>query len=396
MKFVLLFFLTPLGFFKLLLPKLEKLSEFQLSGDLPIMVSTPDGIYPNFTYQTNKTVVIIWIVTAIIIFIWQQLKYFHLKKLVKQSMTDIVDLNILSFIDYCRHNMGIKRKVQVFYSNYLGPFTTGFFSPVIVLPTGLPFEKQKLIIKHEMVHIHRCDTLFLFLRHLVACFYWFNPLAYLFEAQVEKIVEASCDESVIRDMSQKERKAYALLIIDMAAYDVQYRRTYASSFSNSTTSLKERMDIIMTPPKTKKFSRKLSVILTSCMVLCSSFTSFAYQPSTELDMLGTFSTNPLSNINSSDTVVFQSGDFQPENQYGPILYNNQFTDINGNIYNIDSDRSSYATCEHNYIYGTLSRHTKKSDGSCITKFYDSQRCTNCGQLIVGELINTETYTKCPH
>jgi hypothetical protein len=128
-------------------------------------------------------------------------------------------------------------------------------------------------------------------------------------------------------MSQKERKAYALLIIDMAAYDVQYRRTYASSFSNSTTSLKERMDIIMTPPKTKKFSRKLSVILTSCMVLCSSFTSFAYQPSTELDMLGTFSTNPLSNINSSDTVVFQSGDFQPENQYGPILYNNQFTDI---------------------------------------------------------------------
>ena len=96
LKFVLLFFLTPLGFFKLLLPKLEKLSEFQLSGDLPIMVSTPDGIYPNFTYQTNKTVVIIWIVTAIIIFIWQQLKYFHLKKLVKQSMTDIVDLNILS------------------------------------------------------------------------------------------------------------------------------------------------------------------------------------------------------------------------------------------------------------------------------------------------------------
>ena len=166
-------------------------------------------------------------------------------------------------------------------------------------------------------------------------------MAYLFEAQVEKIVEASCDESVIRDMSQKERKAYALLIIDMAAYDVQYRRTYASSFSNSTTSLKERMDIIMTPPKTKKFSRKLSVILTSCMVLCSSFTSFAYQPSKELDMLGTFSTNTLSNINSSDTVVFQSGDFQPENQYGPILYNNQFTDINGNIYNIDSDRSSY-------------------------------------------------------
>ena len=79
------------------------------------MVSTPDGIYPNFTYQTNKTVVIIWIVTAIIIFIWQQLKYFHLKKLVKQSMTDIVDLNILSFIDYCRHNMGIKEKSRFLF-----------------------------------------------------------------------------------------------------------------------------------------------------------------------------------------------------------------------------------------------------------------------------------------
>ena len=105
---------------------------------------------------------------------------------------------------------------------------------------------------------------------------------------------------------------------------------------------------------------------------------------------------------NSNKIIIKPKSFEKMKKLAEILSEGipqvriDFYDINGNIYNIDSDRSSYATCEHNYIDGTLSRHTKKSDGSCITKFYDSQRCTNCGQLIVGELINTETYTKCPH
>lgn len=81
----------------------------------------------------------------------------------------------------------------------------------------------------------------------------------------------------------------------------------------------------------------------------------------------------------------------------PNFYNSQFTDLNGNIYKIENpDRSSYATCDHNYVDGTFSKHKKKSDGSCITSYYDAKRCSNCGQLVIESLISTETYQVCPH
>lgn len=397
LKFVLLFFLTPLGFLKLLPRQTTYWADFHLAGDIPIIVSTDQGRYPNFTYQTDHAIVFLWLIMAAAIFFWQQFKYFHLKGLIMKSMKEITVSETLEYIEQYRQMLGIKRKVRLFQSDYISPFTTGILSPVVVLPAGLTAEKQKLILKHELVHIRRYDILFLFLRHLITCFYWFNPLVYLLEAQLEKIVEISCDESVILNMEQKERKDYASLIIDMAAYDIQYQRTYATSFSSTTTCLKERMDLIMIPEKKKKHGKRLSVILASCMVLCSSFTAFAYQPSTEIDMVCNNENNPFADISSSDTICFQSGEFQPNNIFSSILYDNQFTDINGNIYNIDeSNRSSYAACDHNYIDGTMSKHSKKSDGSCITKYYDSQRCTKCGKIILGSLIDTETHSICPH
>ena len=240
---------------------------------------------------------------AIAAFVWQQLKYFRFKKLIQLSMTEITDLDIIDYVDHYRQTVRIKRKVRLYQSNCISPFTAGILSPFIVLPANLSSEKQRLILKHELTHIRRCDTLFLFLRHLVTCIYWFNPLVYLLELQLNKTVEASCDEIVTLGMNQKDRKNYASLIIDMAANDVQYRTTYASSFSNSSNGLKERMDLIMIPDKQKKHGKRLSVLLASCMVLCSSFTAFAYQSPTELDMVCNSSNNPLLNIRSSDTCL---------------------------------------------------------------------------------------------
>lgn len=397
LKLVLFFFLTPLGFLKLILHQAPTQTDFKLAGNIPIMVSTPHSTYTNSAYQINLTIVLIWIVMAIAAFVWQQLKYFRFKKLIQLSMTEITDLDIIDYVDHYRQTVRIKRKVRLYQSNCISPFTAGILSPLIVLPANLSSEKQRLILKHELTHIRRCDTLFLFLRHLVTCIYWFNPLVYLLELQLNKTVEASCDEIVTLGMNQKDRKNYASLILDMAANDVQYRTTCASSFSNSTNGLKERMDLIMIPDKQKKHGKRLSVLLASCMVLCSSFTAFAYQSPTELDMVCNSSNNPLLNIRSSDTIVFQSGDFKLTNSSSPILYDYQFTDTDGNIYKIDtSDRSEYAACNHDYVEGTISKHSKKSNGGCITKYYDAQRCSKCGKIILGSLIDTETHEVCPH
>lgn len=216
-------------------------------------------MYANIVLRTNAIIVFVWLSITSGIFIWQQLKYIRLKKKIMVSMTEITDSTLLNYLNICRKNIGIKRKVKVFQSEFLSPFTTGVCVPVIVMPAYLPFEKQKLIIKHELIHIKRYDFLIQFLRRLVTCFYWFNPLVYILDVQLEKIVEISCDRSVILDMGQKEKKDYAMLIIDMASYDIQYRSVFISSFSRNVRYLKERMNLIMRPEK--KYGKGLPAVI---------------------------------------------------------------------------------------------------------------------------------------
>lgn len=397
LKIVLFFFLTPLGFLKPLLYQTAVQDDFRLAGTLPIMITTPYGRNSNLIYQLHFLITAIWVSMAIAVFVWQQIKYFSLKKLVKRTMTEISDAEIESFMNDSRQTMGIKRKIMLFQSNYASPFTTGILNPVIVLPSHLPSDKQKLILMHELIHIQHFDSLFLFLRHLVTCFYWFNPLVYLLSTQVEKLAETCCDESVIFGMEREERKCYASLIIDTASYDVHYRRTFASSFCNPLTDFKERIDYIMNPQKNSRYKKELSLLLAACLVICSSFTAFAYQPPIEIKLSHSHpDTSPL-NIGFSDELTFQSGTYHFESPYGPILYDNQFTDANGTIYNIDdSNPSLYADCRHDYIDGIISNHSKKTNGGCVTQYYAARRCTKCTLIVQGAFIDTETHTICPH
>ena len=141
----------------------------------------------------------------------------------------------------------------------------------------------------------------------------------------------------------------------------------------------------------------LPAVIIVFMVLCSSFTAFAYQPPTKLSMNWNSSVTSLPDFNSADRIVFESGNYFAGQAFPSIRYDTQFTDINGNVYKIeDFPDSHYAACEHDFVEGTYSMHSKKADGSCITKYYEAQRCSKCGHLEIGSLIDTETHDVCPH
>ena len=50
----------------------------------------------------------------------------------------------------------------------------------------------------------------------------------------------------------------------------------------------------------------------------------------------------------------------------------------------------------NVYQGTLVKHVKNKDGSCIVKYYDGKRCTQCGDVVYGRLIDVQNYEICPH
>lgn len=51
---------------------------------------------------------------------------------------------------------------------------------------------------------------------------------------------------------------------------------------------------------------------------------------------------------------------------------------------------------HKYVDITIQEHKKNADGSCVTKYYEGQKCTSCGKVVKGDKIGEMSYKKCPH
>ena len=99
------------------------------------------------------------------------------------------------------------------------PITYGVFRPCIILPKTMDFADKAMlcyVLRHEMVHIKYRDNLWKLLAIIAFCLHWFNPLALMLLFFMNKDMETACDESVISDMREKDRKKYALTLVILA------------------------------------------------------------------------------------------------------------------------------------------------------------------------------------
>ncbi|MDE6625295.1 MAG: M56 family metallopeptidase [Lachnospiraceae bacterium] len=96
-------------------------------------------------------------------------------------------------------------------------FVAGYLSPRIYLPAGISEREMEYIIAHEKVHISRKDHWIKTLAFFAVALHWFNPVCWLAFVLMGKDMEMSCDEVVIRTMDREDKKAYANVLLNMAA-----------------------------------------------------------------------------------------------------------------------------------------------------------------------------------
>ena len=92
-------------------------------------------------------------------------------------------------------------------------FTRGLFKPVIYIPTDTDPEDIESIIAHEKVHIRRKDIIWKQAGYVIASIHWFNPLVWLGYILFINDIEMACDEKVIMNMNEDDRKKYLLALI---------------------------------------------------------------------------------------------------------------------------------------------------------------------------------------
>ena len=156
----------------------------------------------------------------------------------------------------------LRRRISVRQSDRISaPLTYGIFRPVILLPKKMDWKKEKqlqYVLSHEYVHICRYDTVTKLVAALALCIHWFNPFVWVMYLLFNRDIELACDESVIRQLGEKSKSAYSLMLIDMEAAKSGLL-PFCNSFSKNA--IEERITAVMKTKKTSLFAICIAAVL---------------------------------------------------------------------------------------------------------------------------------------
>ena len=181
------------------------------------------------------------------------------------------------------------------------PLMFGVIHPLITLPEQV-YDEDLLssILRHELIHYHRRDTIYKWFAVAVLSTQWFNPLSYLIRRELSRACELSCDEILLRGMDRAEKRSYGEALIRMASAGVLPVGVAATTFSTEKRNLKERLEQIMNYKRSGV--RILAGVLTVALLL--SFGAVAGASPAKTDNVVRVSTvDEFLNAIAPDTVI---------------------------------------------------------------------------------------------
>jgi beta-lactamase regulating signal transducer with metallopeptidase domain len=104
-------------------------------------------------------------------------------------------------LDEEREYAGVTRRVVLCSSSVVStPLTWGSRAPVILLPEDAldwPDAHRRIVLRHELAHVARGDSLTQLSAGFVCALYWFHPLVWIAERRLRAECERACDDNVV-------------------------------------------------------------------------------------------------------------------------------------------------------------------------------------------------------
>lgn len=150
------------------------------------------------------------------------------------------------------------------------PMLIGIIKPCIIIP-DIDFTDNQLknILHHEITHMHVFDIGIKWLMVIATSIHWFNPLMYFIRKEINRACELSCDEGVIKNLSDEEKQGYGDTLISMVAEHKYSIGILSTTMCEEKKTLKERLLSIMKHSKKSRLITIASAILI-IMVVCIS------------------------------------------------------------------------------------------------------------------------------
>lgn len=188
----------------------------------------------------------LWMIGMIVMALYGLISYIRLRRRVAVSMPVEGNIFICDDIDT--------------------PFILGIVKPRIYLPSTLSENQVPYVISHERAHLKRLDYVWKPFGYLLLTVYWFHPLMWVAYVLLCRDIELACDERVIRELGEKDKKSYSDALLECS---VSRRMIVACPLAFGEVGVKERVRTVLNYKRPAFWVISIAVI--SCILVAVCF-----------------------------------------------------------------------------------------------------------------------------
>ena len=173
----------------------------------------------------------------------------------------------LELLRQLQSQMKLKRHIRLMTCRGIAtPYALGLLHPTLILPEQ-DWEKEELtlVLTHELIHIRRYDSWIRLLSVIARVVYWFNPIVYLLEIQLNQYCEQACDEAVIQNCTMEQRHRYGSLLLRQAR-STHSLPILSTGFMLKPKQLQERIMRVMNQKQFKMNWEKVLIVAALVMM----------------------------------------------------------------------------------------------------------------------------------
>ena len=195
-----------------------------------ILIDRPETVAES-TLPLAAIAISIWLCVATLWLAFQLYQQYKFKaKLKSESVfpTDALKLEMIQAAE----RVGLRKTPLVRVSSEnIGPFVTGVFRPLVILPGNFEktFDPQQrhFALVHEFAHIKRYDLLVALVTLIFRAINWPNPLVHYAAHKLRGDQEAACDAFVVKVTGGDSTHSYAETLVKAVRQEAKISKSHA-------------------------------------------------------------------------------------------------------------------------------------------------------------------------
>jgi len=242
---------------------------------LSVISTTPTESTFFSQISLNMVLFVIWVIGILTLLS----AYIRNEKLFYTSLYKAEPLKIDGLIQDLQNKLNIKRHVNILTApNVPAPFTKGLKNPIIYLPEDARtwnHNQLKHVISHELAHVKRKDIILITFQNIINTIYFFHPLVWIANHQINFQREKICDDIAISLLDEKPFIYGRTLMDNLESFLVRKKMPFiANGFFFSKKTIIKRFEYLFNQRKEIKMKlnalqKILVVILVMIVVVLS-------------------------------------------------------------------------------------------------------------------------------